>query len=93
MTFNGWPDISDWLIGVSSSRDFIIRCPQHVTDWSLRQAQLPRHAIFGYWRAVKARDAERTITSKGLMYAPHPITQQEIAWRLALAHDLRERIT
>lgn len=56
ITFSDQPDYEWWLVGIGTDRD-VIRCPQHITEWSLRLSGKGRSMeAFRFKRMAKEHD-------------------------------------
>jgi hypothetical protein len=54
----------NWLI---SDDGFVVRCPQHITDWQMRKAKKKRTMASYKWRRIAK---EQDIPPKSLLHEP-----------------------
>lgn len=56
ITYNDSPDYEWWLVGTDYGTD-VVRCPQHITTWTLRTSGKGRHmANYRWMRLAKEQD-------------------------------------
>lgn len=56
ITYSDSPDYKWWLVGIDYGTD-VIRCPQHITTWTLRISGKGRHMANYRWaRLAKEQD-------------------------------------
>ena len=58
-----------WLEGTSPSGYPVVRCPQHITDWSMRQAGRRRTMATYRWRRLAKEHDQRVLLQQSL-YEP-----------------------
>ena len=75
----GSNEAPEWLVHPhhADADLLVIRCPQHITEWSLRQAGIPRTTKVRRWRALtRAKDAALRDTTPQPTWHPFPFPQE-----------------
>ena len=61
------PQFSDWLVSSEIPHPRVVRCPQHITDWAMRCANMKRTKASYRWRRLAK---ENDTPTEQLAYEP-----------------------